>query len=65
VSGWLNAEHARDETMQMSHETIYNNLFAQARGVLKKELVRHLRSRRLMRRAKKATPQLGCRGDPR
>ena len=35
----------------MSHETIYRSLFIQARGVLKKELVRHLRSERLMRRS--------------
>src|SRR6201987_644564 len=38
-------EHAR------SHETIYRSLFIQARGVLKKELVQHLRSERLMRRS--------------
>jgi IS30 family transposase len=36
----------------MSHETIYRSLFIQARGVLKKELMKHLRSRRKMRRAK-------------
>ena len=35
----------------MSHETIYRSLFIQARGVLKKELVQHLRSERLMRRS--------------
>src|SRR6202034_1117633 len=33
------------------HETIYRSLFIQARGVLKKELVQHLRSERLMRRS--------------
>jgi len=41
----------------VSHETIYKSLFIQARGVLKKELVKHLRSRRLMRRSKLATSQ--------
>jgi len=55
VSGWLKAEHASDGAMRVSHETIYKSLFIQARGVLKKELVRTLRSRRLMRRAKTAT----------
>ena len=35
----------------MSHETIYRSLFIQARGVLNKELVQHLRSERLMRRS--------------
>ena len=33
----------------MSHETIYRSLFVQARGVLKKELLSHLRSKRSMR----------------
>ena len=36
----------------MSHETIYRSLFVQARGVLKKELLQHLRSKRTMRRSK-------------
>ena len=39
----------RDETMRVSHETIYRTLFIQARGALKKELLGHLRSRRQMR----------------
>jgi hypothetical protein len=30
----------------VSHETIYRSLFIQARGVLKKELLGHLRSKR-------------------
>jgi IS30 family transposase len=41
--------------MQVSHETIYLSLFVQSRGVLKKTLIRHLRRRRTMRRAKLAT----------
>ena len=61
VSGWLGTEHAGDGTIRVSHETIYKSLFIQARGVLKKELVRNLRSRRLMRRAKTATTE----GQPR
>jgi IS30 family transposase len=40
--------------MRISHETIYRSLFIQARGVLKKELVKHLRTNRMMRRSKKA-----------
>src|ERR1700726_5165631 len=32
--------------MRVSHETIYRSLFIQARGVLKKELLGHLRSKR-------------------
>jgi len=36
----------------VSHETIYRSLFVQARGVLKKELLRHLRSKRTIRRSR-------------
>ena len=32
--------------MQLSHESIYRTLFIQARGLLKRELLLHLRSRR-------------------
>jgi IS30 family transposase len=55
IAGWLAIEHAGDKTMRVSHETIYKSLFIQARGVLKKELIAHLRTRRMMRRAKTAT----------
>jgi IS30 family transposase len=61
VSGWLEAEYPDDEAMRVSHETIYRSLFIQARGVLKRELLATLRSRRLMRRAKTATTE----GQPR
>ena len=50
-----------DDRMHVSHETIYRSLFIQARGVLKKELTRHLRSRRMMRRSKSARTE----GQPR
>lgn len=55
ISGWLKQEFPDDERMNISHETIYRSLFIQARGVLKKELQTHLRSRRRMRRSKHAT----------
>ncbi len=55
ISGWLKLRFPDDESMRVSHETIYRSLFIQARGVLKKELVEHLRSRRMMRRSKNAT----------
>jgi IS30 family transposase len=38
--------------MRVSHETIYRSLFIQARGVSKKELMDHLRSKRRMRRSR-------------
>ena len=37
--------------MRVSHETLYRSLFIQARGVLKKELIQHLRSKRFIRRS--------------
>ena len=43
-----------DERMRVSHETIYRSLFVQARGVLKQELLGHLRQAGLMRRGRKA-----------
>jgi IS30 family transposase len=61
VSGWLEVEYPDDEAMRVSHETIYRSLFIQARGVLKRELLATLRSRRLMRRAKTSTTE----GQPR
>jgi transposase, IS30 family len=52
ISAWLKKHHPADESMQVSHETIYKSLFIQARGVLKKELAKHLRTRRPIRRAR-------------
>ena len=54
VSGWLKSEYPEDESMRVSHETIYRSLFIQARGVLKKELIQHLRFQRRIRRSRHA-----------
>jgi IS30 family transposase len=54
ISGWLKRTHPEDEFCRVSHETIYRSLFVQARGVLKKELLGHLRSKRTIRRSKQA-----------
>src|ERR1700690_1751816 len=54
ISGWLKTEYLKDEGMRVSHETIYRSLFIQARGVLKKELLDHLRTKRRMRRSRHA-----------
>ena len=61
ISGWLKREYPSDEAMHVSHETIYRTLFVQARGALKRELLAHLRSRRMMRRSRRAS----TRGQPR
>jgi IS30 family transposase len=55
IAGWLKKAHAGNERLQVSHETIYRSLFIQARGVLKKELVQYLRTKRMIRRPKKAS----------
>lgn len=62
ISGWLRHEYPDCLDMQISHETIYRSLFVQARGVLKKELVEHLRSRRTIRRSRHATRRKQHRG---
>src|SRR5882757_4484493 len=54
IAGWLKRAHPEDEFCRVSHETIYRSLFVQARGVLKKELLGHLRSKRTIRRSKQA-----------
>jgi IS30 family transposase len=38
ISKWLKVHYSNDESMRVSHETIYRSLFIEARGVLKKEL---------------------------
>jgi IS30 family transposase len=52
ISGWLKNQYPQDESMRLSHETIYRSLFIQARGVLKKELIQHLRTKRRIRRSR-------------
>ena len=52
ISGWLKNHYPQDESMRASHETIYRSLFIQARGVLKKELIQHLRTQRRIRRSR-------------
>ena len=58
IAGWLR-HYADDPNMRISHEAIYRSLFIQSRGVLKKELTAHLRTRRQMRLAKGAQTQTG------
>jgi len=52
ISGWLKTEYPEDGSMRVSHETIYRSLFLQARGVLKKDLIAHLRTKRRIRRSR-------------
>jgi IS30 family transposase len=52
IAAWLKLEFPAEESLRVSHETIYRSLFIQARGALKKELCAHLRTHRRMRRSK-------------
>src|SRR6202162_928827 len=62
IAGWLKRAHPEGECNRVSHETIYRSLFVQARGVLKKELLHHLRSKRSMRRSRPVDPNGDRRG---
>jgi IS30 family transposase len=62
IAGWLKRSYPDDETMQVSHETIYKTLFIQARGALKKELIRHLRRSRAIRRSRHHTQKTSDHG---
>jgi len=49
IAARLSVDFADDDTMRVSHETIYLTLFVQARGGLRRELARALRTGRAMR----------------
>src|SRR4051812_35372363 len=52
-------EFPGDPMMQVSHETIYQALFVQGRGVLRRELTRCLRTGRVKRRARRGAENTG------
>jgi len=56
ISAWLKLKYPDQAQMQISHETIYLSLYVQSRGALRKDLTKYLRSRRLVRQAKKQLP---------
>jgi IS30 family transposase len=62
ISGWLVSADPDDDTLGVSPETIYRSLFIQARGVLRRELVSHLRRVRTMRSSKHASREGQGRG---
>jgi IS30 family transposase len=55
IARWLAEAYPNDPEMRVSHETIYQSLFVQSRGALRKELHACLRTGRAMRRAKAYT----------
>ena len=62
IAGWLKRWRRGDGCNHVSHETIYRSLFVQTRGVLKKELLSHLRSKRTIRRSQRTDPNGDRRG---
>jgi transposase, IS30 family len=50
ISATLKADHPHDEELRISHETIYQSLYVQSRGELRRQLARNLRSGRTRRR---------------
>lgn len=55
IAGWLKRKHPQNGMNHVSHETIYKSLYVQTRGVLKKELLAHLRATRAIRRSRQAS----------
>ncbi len=53
IAAWLRRRYRDNPEMQVSHETIYRSLFVQARGVLKRALVQHLRRAGALRRPRR------------
>ena len=62
IAGWLKRRYPDNKAYHVSHETIYRSLFVQARGVLKKELMKHLRTGRPIRRSRQASAKADRRG---
>jgi len=50
ISDWLIDTYPENQEMRVSHETIYQSLFVQGKGALRKELWRCLRTGRAVRR---------------
>jgi len=59
ITGRLRMEFADDPMMQVSHETIYQSLFVQGRGELRRELARCLRTGRVQRRPRRGPTNTG------
>lgn len=62
IAGWLKQKYPKSAAMHISYETIYKTLFIQARGALKKELLRQLRTQRVMRQSKYFNTKGNARG---
>ena len=52
IAGWLARVFPDDPELRVSHEVIYQSLFVQTRGALRRELTENLRTGRVMRRGR-------------
>ena len=59
IATWLKQSHPDQPEMQVSHETIYQSLFVQGRGALRRELARCLRSGRAVRKPRSRIERRG------
>ncbi|HET7379599.1 MAG TPA: IS30 family transposase [Gaiellales bacterium] len=59
ISARLKVDHPDDLELRISHETIYQSLYVQSRGELRRQLAANLRSGRSKRRARGRSEQRG------
>ena len=64
ISRTLRLTYPDRAEMQVSHETIYQELYVQTRGLLRRELTRCLRTGRVLRRPRRMPDQRGRRRIP-
>jgi len=57
IAARLREDFTDDPEMWVSHETIYQSLYVQGRGALKRELTRHLRTGRTLRKPRRREGQ--------
>jgi IS30 family transposase len=60
ISGWLRTEHPGEPQWWVSHESIYQAVFVQAKPELRKELAKCLRSGRVRRRPQSRAARTGA-----
>lgn len=57
IASRLRVDYPDDPEMWVSHETIYQSLYVQGRGGLKRELVKHLRTGRSLRKPRRTSQE--------
>jgi transposase, IS30 family len=57
IANRLREEHPDDPAMQVSHETIYQSLYVQSRGALRRDLTQRLRTGRALRKPRRKSTE--------